>query len=61
MLKSKPLQSAEVVELRNDWQQVGGVLGNVMANLKVVPVAKSKASNCSQEKQPQMRNIRKAA
>ena len=37
MLKSKDPRKGDVVELSNDWQQVGGLLGNVMNRLQVVP------------------------
>jgi len=41
MKKSKAQCQSNVVELNNDWQQVGGVLGNVMSRLQVVPATQS--------------------
>ena len=71
MLNSKVQKNADVVELTNDWQQVGGLLGNVMANLKVVPVAashetgpvQSVTGNKYQNRQPERAHcpVRKAA
>ena len=49
MQKSKAQNQSNVVELTNDWQQVGGVLGNVMSRLQVVPAETSAAHGANEQ------------
>ncbi len=37
MKNSKTPRHSNVVEMSNDWQQVGGALGQMMSRLQVVP------------------------
>ena len=60
MLKQETSQKGNVVELSNDWQQVGGLLDNVLSRLQVVPAGSGAVSAVGQGEKKQKQAARRA-